>query len=610
MLQRWPIMASMAGLLFFAACGPDEEDDSKNPGGDTAVIERDGIPSSNAADRLLYFVSSAEDGPGLYAVNPTAPDDPPTYVDPELNVVLPFHHAIHRADRQPDDTTQDFHAGGVFYNTYYSPPGAEGAMATGLMYGQQYLASTEPSQLGQPPRRIGDTGISGMILQGMGGLFSFGLNALEDSSFSTKQNEDAVRIDLSLGEDELPLEIPAGTILYSFLGEGVETHEHWLHLSDTGALSFYDRDLTTNAPLVDEDTGAPIEGVSILSRIIAQITPEEGVFAIGLKADEDDSELDAALYLIERPSDAHPNGRAKRLLNDQGEPLMVGVGFIVFGRAAPAEPLLFMHDEALYFGSGPSMFAGVWTTLTRLDRNGWSEFNHQAALQAEGKPADNPMLHSALPPVFIPLSDGRIFWAPGKKPEIIEPDSGPPLDWARTAIDAPEPKDTPIPTSANGWVYYHSEDDQAVALNPETGETLRFSDAQWLGASHEGTGMVASSVLQTALSEVFLYRPNGDLLALEAGAPDKGAVLLGTLPDTTEHIILHGLGRSPHRLLQLVHDDESAEVVYVDTRESGSLRHLMEAPAQEWERDTGVVLGDQALTNPVKPNATQPIAGF
>lgn len=622
MFQRWPLIAGMAGLLFFGACGPD---DGTGPGGggggggggsETRLPELDGIPATNAVDRLLYFVSTAEDGPGLYSVNPANPEAAPTYVDPELNIIYPFAHAVHLGDRQAGGTLRDFHAGGVFYSTYFQVELGNG-MSQDTFSGQQYLVSAEPSEANTPPRRIGDTKMAASMLRDMGGIFAFGLDALEDSSYAPNAPSfdlgENIRIDFNLGEDDPPLIAPKGTFVISFLGEGVNTHEHWLHRADSdGALRFYNRDLSDSEPLLDDETNAPIVGAHIFTKHIAYLTESESIAVIAFEDDEADGELKGALYVVTRPDESNPGGRAKRILNSEGEAYVVSVGMIVFGRAAPAEPFLFQHDEAIYFASGPSMFSDIWTTLTRLDRDGWSEFNHRDALIADGKTPGMALLDSHLPSVFISLKDGRVFWAPGGVPEIITPTAGPWETWHREAIDAPRPENTTILSSANDWIFYNynGSPDGATAVNVNSKEVISFPGSTWLGASHDGTGALAGSVLQTNISEVFLHHRDGELRALEASAPDKGYVILGALPGGTEELNIAGLGRGPHRLFQLVHGDESVEVLFADTSRKNSLIPVMNAPARGWKRPTGVTIGDTELTSDVQPRLTQPVAGF
>lgn len=609
-MKRWLPIASIACFSILAACGSEEGRDPNSPGptppGTTTLPERDGIPATGDADRLLYFVSTQEDAPGLYAYQPSTPAEPPAYIDPELNVVTPFHHALHSGTLNADGAISDFHIGGVFYHTYHTV----GTIPDSLS-GLAHTVLTAPSQLQSSPRQISNNTTSSSYIGAVGGLFSFNLQDITGSSFVTSSTDGPIRYDLDMAADEPALALPKGRALLSYLGESGPQHEHWLYLNDDNELVFYNREFTSSTPVVDEDTSAALVDISERSVPVGALNRVDQLVVIASDTQSNEEQQVGTLYRVSRPTDAYPGGSAKQLLNSNGEPLVFGVGMLVLGRAAPREPQLYVRDNAAYFADGPGMFNDTWTTFTRADRNSWTEFSHKQALIDEGVTPGMSMLQSMLPPVFIHVAGHGTFWAPGGTPELIEPSAADGQSWTRTKLKVPTPEQTTIFSSANGWVFYDYNGemhDGALAYHVPTKELLTFPRATWIGASSNGNSHTISSVTTTELSEVFLLLNDRRLVAFEAGAPNKGMVVLGTLPNTTETLNILGTGRGPHRLLQLVHEDDSAEVLYVDTRSKGSLKHLMETPATRWDRP--YYIGETPIDQPVFPVNTRPVALF
>lgn len=608
-MKRWLSAASMACLALTVGCGPSNEDDPSNPGGntpgETKVPERDGIPSASNADRLLYYANTHQDAPGLYAYRPSTPDAAPIYIDPEMNVVAPFHHAVHRGTIGAGGLITDFHAGGVFYGTYFANE-ANNSPLPDTFSGHVHLVSAEPSPA-PAPAQVSNYEIGAGMLGAYGGLFSYNLASLTGSSYALNQSDTPVRFDFSLAPDEAPVAIPKGSTLYAFLGEGSTQHEHWLHLSHTGDLAFYTSDMSSSAPVVDEGSGTPLTGISSASRVVTSLSFSDALIVISLKSDENNSDgQTGALYRISRPSAAHPGGVAKKLLNENGDPNIFGVGPFVLGRGIPREPLLYTQDNVAFFADGPGMFNQTRTSFSRADRDGWSALNNAdegSQIEVPGLPTITPFL----PAVMVAVPGHGTFWAPAGKPELIEPNASAPSTWKRTPLDLPLPDNTPIFSSANGWIYYNHDKSGggALAYHVPSKKLLSFPKAMWIGASTDGTSSNSgNSVEQTSLSEVFLYTNDRRLVAFEATKPNEGRVILGTLPASTDMVILYGPGQGPHRLLQVVHDDESAEVIAVDTRTKGSLRRLMTTPATDWRREYmlfGEVQGERVNATNTRP---------
>lgn len=612
-MKRWLSLASVACFSLFAACNSNDDGGDYPPGTKppeaTKIPERDGIPSTTAADRLLYYVSTHEDAPGLYAYHPASGDQPPAYIDPEMNVVTPFHHALHSGTLDPDGSIRNFHIGGVFYLTYYDDDDLLDLPDT--YAGLAHIVATDTTQLQTSPTQVTNETTAANYIQSVGGLFSFNLHDIHRSSFLTYSANGPIRYDMDMAATEAALALPEGRALLSYLGESGPQHEHWLYTNEDHELVFFNRDFTASTAVIDEDTNAPVVNVSEWSLAVGALSAADQLVVLADQNQSESEGLVGTLYRISRPTDAYPGGSAKKLRNADGDVLEFGVGPFVLGRSVPREPQLYVRNNAAYFADGPSMFNDTWTSLTRADRDSWTSFSHKQALIDEGVSIGMSMMQSMLPPIFIYVDGHGTFWAPGRVPELIEPSDSEGQSWKRTKVNVPVPEKTTIFSSANGWIYYDYEGpthDGALAYHVPSKETLTFPRATWIGASSNGNSHTISSVSATELSEVFLLLQDRRLVALEAGAPSKGMVILGTLPSTTEALQLFGAGRGPHRLLQLIHEDDSAEVLYVDTRSKGSLKHLMPAAASEWKRP--LILLDTDIGQPVSPQNTRPVSLF
>lgn len=609
-MKPWLTLASIAWLALFSACDPDGgqplPNDPNVPGGETKLPERDGIPSDNNADRLLYYMSTQEGATGLHAYRPSTPDTPPVLVDGGLDLRSPFHHAVHGGTIETDGSIRDFHVAGVAYSS--NRLGVIDGNLPSLRPEYIHVASTDPSTFEIHPPRVSNHSISSGILDVIGKLFSYTLTDLSQSTLLAAHYDTPVRYDFDMGEDEPALALPQGTPIYSMLGEGSDAHEHWLYLNQDGSLEFYTRDFTSSAPPLDEDTGTALPPLSTKSFAVSHLGVDELLFVAVPKDAESDDDVQGTLYRIARPTAARPGGSSKQLLNAAGEPLVISVGFMASGVGAPSTETSYVRDDVLFFANGPSMFNPVGTTAFRVDRDGWSMFDHLKEIGREDAEMTERILYSSLAPVVIPVDGYGTFWTVGGQTELIEPTTADGSSWKRTTLDAPRPESTTIQTSANGWVYYQGNA-IAVAYHVPTKETLRFSQGTWLGASTDGRASDINSLIHSDLAEVFLQLSDGRVAALEATDPKKGMVILGQLPSTAKTLTLSAGGRGPHRLLRLTHEDGSAEVLYVDTRSKGSLVHLMSAPAVQWSYPVELAPGT-SIQIQVEPSNTKPVSLF
>lgn len=388
-----------------------------------------------------------------------------------------------------------------------------------------------------------------------------------------------------------------GTLLGTLLGEGTRSHDHWLYIDADGTLQFYDSEFTNSTPVTDEDSGMPIENLEVRGAFVTFL----GVDNILVLLADAESDGVGQLYRVTRPS-ASSDGVAKLLTNGDGEVIELALPGAILGRTIPGEARRWNDTEAFYFSEGASIFdSEVPARVTRVTADGWS------AIEIESDDA----IPSFTPEIFVRV-DGGFFWAPGFTPELIYPNGDDPSSWERTPLpNAPQTDESIILSSAGDWVYYQSTDDEAVAFNVKTQDTVALADARWIGASLDSevgdeirTGLIARQELATVL----VHLADNRLGAVEAANPQDGIVILGELPATTEEVQVSGPAIGPARLVRVEHEDGGIEVVAIDTREAGSLRRIMESPAVEWTYESAI--GSTPVDIDVRPGATRPLNLF
>lgn len=589
-----------APLMAALACGSSGESGSNSgsgggggagpdPGPDsTEVSDRDGIPSDDFVDRLHYYVSTQEDGPGLYAYRPAQPDEPPQLIDPNVTMTSVFSTTFPIAETEGGSSLH-LRPQGVLYNAGDSFPPVAGELPSI----KTYLVTTDVDQLDSEPTQISDLD-SGTSFNGSSAYMAHGDSLTTSSIWLSVGNR---RLNLDMSADDAPLDLPeGGKMLGSTLGEDSRTHDHWLYIDADGTLQFYDEDFRDSAAVIDEASGDPLEDLAVAGGFVAHLGVEH---LLVLLADAD-HEGTGTLYRVTRPS-GDGESTARQLLNDSDEPIELALPGSILGRTIPGEDRRWQDTEAFYFAEGASVInSATPARVTRVTADGWT------AVEIEGD------LTAAFTPNIFVRTSGAFFWAPSFEPELIAPDAGDPSSWQRTPLpDAPGPSETSIYSSAGDWVYYQSNDDEAVAFNVQTGDVVSFAESTWMGASFVseiGEEIRTDLIARQQLSTVLVHLGDNRLGAVEAGDPQAGVVILGELPETTESVQVNGPGIGPARLVRVEHEDGSVEIVAVDTRQSGSLRHLMDSPAVEWSYDTA--LGSTTIELDVSPAATAPLKMF
>lgn len=220
-------------------------------------------------------------------------------------------------------------------------------------------------------------------------------------------------------------------------------------------------------PVVDEDTLAPVSGVTARSWDLVELNAKDALVALSFESDRalrdaqsdlTPDDLKGGLYRYSSPSALHPGGSVKKLLNAQGKGALLGVEFEI-SRGLPSATDIYVADGKATFLIGGDRCA----YLMQADRDGWRECSHILVLMEEGVVTEDTdpytvSAHSMLPSITIPVPGHGIFWAPSYKPEVIQTDGDDGQQWKRTPLDTsiPKPDHSPIQNSANGWVYYNT----------------------------------------------------------------------------------------------------------------------------------------------------------
>lgn len=582
-LTRTTLLAACALMLGGSACLPGED------AVPLIVEERAGIPSGDVVDRLHYYVSTEEEAPGLYAFRTETPDEPPVLVDPNANLTT-FFSATFPIAATEGGSSLHLRPQGVLYTAGETfPPPSDGVPLV-----KTYFATTDPDQLDSAPAQVSSYESAG--LAGGSSYSTFGDSLAASSIFFLTYG---LRIDLDMAADAEPIEPPEDSaFLGTMLGENTRTHDHWLFVTSDGTLHFYDKAFSASTAVVDDDTGAPIEGLAVGGTFISHLGVEDMLVLLATDQDEDGT---GSLHRVSRPT-AGGGGVAKRLLNDGGEPIQLALPGAVVGRTIPGEARRWHDAEAFYFSEGASVLdSETPARVTRVTAEGW------AALEVEAE------IFAAFTPELLIRVDGGFFWAPNFSPELIYPDDGDPASWRRTPLpeDVPQPMSSGILSSAGDWVYYQSNDDEAVALNVSSNEVVIYPDSAWVGASFSsdiGDEIRTDLLARLGLATVVIHLGDGRLGAVEATDPQAGVAVLGELPASTETVQANGPAFGPARLLRVEHDDGAVEIIAIDSREIDSLRHLMASPAVEWSYET--TIGTTSLEMDVDPGATAPLKLF
>lgn len=141
--------------------------------------------------------------------------------------------------------------------------------------------------------------------------------------------------------------------------------------------------------------------------------------------------------------------------------------------------------------------------------------------------------------------------------------------------------------SQGGWFFYNRETNQsdyATAVKVDGSRRVELKDCTWIGASTSGkANYTGGNFSSLEPNEVFMACNNKQVAAVNANDPLAGRVILGSLAEPAESIAMGRGAPGPHRLMRVFYegDDDRFEVIYVNTREKDSLKHLMNNPASK-----------------------------
>lgn len=622
-MQKYLILlAVLAASTFGVACGGDGGDDSGHGANALPLVE--GLQSDADNQRLLYYISTAQEAPGLYAYDPSQPEAGGILVDGDLSLRMPHAASLFAGEIGPGgDTISDYYVSDIFY-TAWGTPQTDDLMASPIMYGEQWRVSTDPATLGDGPVRVSSTTLNSAIIAQANRFHTFDILDPMNSSALIQSTDGWVRVRMGYDAGR-----PADTfgedvkVVSPVWGPDVQTNAGWIvfdRAEDSsgreGVLRRLDDELQPVEEIRYKDSGEVVHGVKQ-----AKYIHDRGDDTVFLAVGVEHSEW-GEVYLYEGSDVPGDGGTIKRLLNKDGQPLVISfapMGIDESGGVSvspPASGLTSVQPSGFYFAQGPSMFDQRWTHLFRLDSDGWVAFDHEAHKPpADSELLDQPYLASMLGGFLIEVAEDKLFWSLGENNEVVDVSSPDPAGWTRTPIKAAGgvAEGTTVFASANGWVYYNTGDDEAVLLNVDSGESVALKDAKWLGASSKAQIDALNSLqISRPISEVFLLQNGRKLAAVAAADPTAGMVPLGELAPNTEEVRLFGAASGPHRLAQVEYDDGTFEVVYMNTRRAESLKSLMPAPASDWSKPFSYTVSGQQQHTQVDIFAadTRPLDGF
>jgi len=251
-----------------------------------------------------------------------------------------------------------------------------------------------------------------------------------------------------------------------------------------------------------------------------------------------------------------------QVLDENGDPLLFSEG-VAGGPIMPESRHLTRDGDVLYFG----MASFGTQDLYRVEGNTWSVLSEQE--ESLGVQTG-----------FIIAGEGRVAASVGN--DLVSWDS---QGGDRTVLDTSDAGFAGIQSdvlgSRDGWIFYNRSGatgrDNAVAKKIDGSDSLVIDNSRWIGASLSGEGESISNM--TELSEVFLVNPDQEIAAVSAANPNAGKVVLGILDGAPDAAAMYGLAPGPHRLIQTIQGSDASEVYYVNTREAGSLRKVLDEPS-------------------------------
>lgn len=374
----------------------------------------------------------------------------------------------------------------------------------------------------------------------------------------------------------------------------------------TSATCIPNADGTGSVPLL-QDGDSPssfISGVYPLNNGVVLALPEENA--------SNPLQITTTLWFYEQGSGGDP-GELHLLKNTNGENLKT-TGLPMFGPDETGR-VVSKNGNTLYlaasdggigglFGGGGSSdpfdieaHSFLFKITTDANNIGWEQLYHKGGKLLEDK--------GAILGDFLIDAGSHLIWEINERLLAISLDG-----QSEILLDGRNSSgssllngafNTPVGSVSQGkWFFYNRESnnsDYATAIKVDGSRRVELRDCTWIGASTTGkANYTGGNFNSLEPSEVFMACNNKQLAAVDANDPLAGRVLLGSLTESAKNIEMGRTAPGPHRLMRVTYegDDKSYEIIYVNTREKDSLKHLMDSPASDG--DVGSLAG---LTAPV-----------
>lgn len=528
----------------------------------------DGLSGVANNDNWLFYTSNADGNSGLFGFNPMMPDNGAELIDEDafLSASPYVFSTIAGADLSGSQMS-NHRAHYLFYRSKEDRvlPGSGQVIPT--PDGFQRVSTSQSATPGSPSRVSSEADATNLYSSRY--FLQYHLSQPLDTAVAYRAGNEWRQVRVGDDASQPPLRFDEDHQVMVSLGDGAPNG--WLVIDEGNGdqLTKVDMALNSQGPVVDQG-GDPVDGL-VHAQMLANLSLDKVLVVLTFEdPDTTDEEVPGSeLWLY---ADGDP-GTIKPLLNGAGEKLTFSRSLFSEGAALPSAEKLVIQDDTLYFSfheqSGMDVFIALNPMLYRVDEHGWSrEIDYSQKPNSEG-----PILAS---PFLIDAGD-RLIWLIGDRLTSIE------LAGMSESTLYEGSISTPVPVSQGGWMFYNDQrgEDSAIAARTDGSRRIRLQNASWIGASSRGEGTALGRRAKSEISEVFLLKEDGTVAAVSATQPDAGMVTLGQLNPPPETVTMFGIRPGPHQLMRVQYEgesDDSYEVVYVNTLEAGSLRHLMSEP--------------------------------
>jgi hypothetical protein len=645
----------VAGIaaLGLVACGGGGDGDGNSAGGPSDPGASDNIPTTTSLgglyeltgdagrDYRLFYVDASHYSdtgsignvadPWLMAYNPLTEntetiDKKYARDTSRINAVSPL--ALHEADVDVSSgEVENYRVASVTYIQEDTPPPSLPIASPTKLMRVGVAAGSTPEQVTNESGPSADLGFV-TVRQ----IITFNLNDANQAQYvfpsgaSTTSNRQyrltPLDADTSTSAKDFGAGLNVQTALFATQGSAAGSAYGWLVVdqNQNDCLAFVSGSDLTNAtciPNVNSTGNVPLEqNGDNPSSFISGVYPLNNGVVLALPADTSNPlRVTTTLWFYEQSPGSGDAGTLHLLKNAGGDTLQT-TGLPMFG-PDEAGRVVSKNGNTLYlaasdgglgglFGGGaPSdpfdmeFHAFLFKITTTSGNVGWEQVIHQGDKLLDDKAAFlGGFLVDAGSNLIWEINDRLIAISPDGQSEILL--DGRSNDGGDVLLGTGAFK-TPVGAiSQGGWFFYNRELNSAqyaTAIKVDGSKRVELKGCSWIGASTSGkANYTGGNFGSLEPSEVFMACNNKQLAAVDANNPEAGRVVLGNLAKPAENIAMGRAAPGPHRLMQVTYegDEDSFEVVYVNTREKNSLKHLMNNPASDSE--VGALAG---MTAPV-----------